>query len=659
MRHRCLALALAIASLTANADAQEPPDTFRLGEIIVTATRTPQPRAAVPAHVTVLQGEALRARGITRVVDALRTAGVGSVAQIGAPGAAASLFLRGGESDYVQVLIDGVQVNDPGGAYDWAHLGTADIDRIEIVRGPTSVLYGSDAVAGAVQIFTRSGTGAPRLDSELQVGAGERVGVGASGAFTTMSGSVALSGSTPLGDAPLSWTVSAARQGSGGLYAFNNDYHNTTLAARGRYAPGTGTSLEVNARQVGQRFHFPTDATGALLDRNQYTDGAARTLSVALGQRLSPALHAQVTIAGYRSETGGSDPEDAPGEGYARSGARVRRETAELRLDARLAHGMELSVGGELERQHGRTWYESDGPFGPYSDRSRDRRAARAAYAQLLGRVARVALTAGARLDHSDQFGDFATARAGATLELSRALSVHAAFGTGFKEPTFFETYATGFARGNPALDPEESRSGELGARLAAGPLSLAATAFDQRFRNLIQYTATPPAADAPSYFNVGRSRARGIEADAALAAGAWSVRMSYTLLDTEVLDAGFGADPQFATGARLLRRPAHQGALDIAWRAHPRVTTGIRWRHVGDRLDVDYSDFAAPVRVTLPAYTLIDLEAGYTLPIARGSAALQAGIENVLDARYADIYNFPRPGRVFTVGVRYGLPLR
>ena len=73
----------------------------------------------------------------------------------------------------------------------------------------------------------------------------------------------------------------------------------------------------------------------------------------------------------------------------------------------------------------------------------------------------------------------------------------------------------------------------------------------------------------------------------------------------------------------------------------------------------MDYSDFAAPVRVTLPAYTLIDLEAGYTLPIARGSAALQAGIENVLDARYADIYNFPRPGRVFTLGVRYGLPLR
>ena len=159
---RLIPLALAITAIGSGAApsgiaAQTARDTVAIDSLVVTATKVPVPASATGAAVTVLNGDDLRAQGVRRVVDALRMVPGVAIAQLGGTGAVASVFMRGGESDHVQVLIDGVQVNDPGGSYDWAHLTTDDVERIEIVRGPVSVLYGSDAVAGVVQIFTRAG----------------------------------------------------------------------------------------------------------------------------------------------------------------------------------------------------------------------------------------------------------------------------------------------------------------------------------------------------------------------------------------------------------------------------------------------------------------------------------------------------------------------
>src|SRR5437867_8978759 len=158
------------ALLFAILQAQQPTDTARLSPIVVTADRLPIPAAAVPAAVTVLSGAALRAQGIRTVADALRTVPGATVVASGSFGAQTSLFVRGGESDYVKVLIDGVPQNQPGGAFDFADLTTDNVDRIEIVRGPASVLYGSDAVTGVIQIFTRTGSGAPRVTAAARAG---------------------------------------------------------------------------------------------------------------------------------------------------------------------------------------------------------------------------------------------------------------------------------------------------------------------------------------------------------------------------------------------------------------------------------------------------------------------------------------------------------
>ena len=150
--------------------AQAGRDTTRLEELVVTATRIPTPPDAVISSVTTISGDDLRSRGVRFVQDALRQVPGATVVQAGSYGGVSSLFLRGGESDYVKVLVDGVPVNQSGGSYNWANLTTANLDRIEILRGPASVIYGSDAVTGVVQIFTRQGS--PGFTAEAAAEAG-------------------------------------------------------------------------------------------------------------------------------------------------------------------------------------------------------------------------------------------------------------------------------------------------------------------------------------------------------------------------------------------------------------------------------------------------------------------------------------------------------
>jgi len=654
MKQRVFAMAAAFAAAASPLAGQAPADTFRRDQIAVTATKLASPLAAVPAHITVITGERLRQSGYTRVVDALRDQAGIAVAQLGAPGAVASLFLRGGESDYVQVLVDGVQVNDPGGAYDWAHLTTADIERIEIARGPASVLYGSDAVSGVIQVFTRRGGSRDRVEATVTAGVGERVGNGAEGSFGTWTGSAALSGGVPLaGNLEAAYSFSAARQESDGAYAFNNAYDNTSLAGRFQLAAGERT-LAVTARYTDQQFHYPTDGAGNVLDHNRYTYGSSLAAGLALAQPLGPRVTAHLALDAYRNDTGAEDPEDEPDQGFSRSTGTVERDHIELRLDALAASTLTVSAGGELERQQGNSTYDSDGPFGPYTSETDDQRSSSALFAQLV-RTGRLGVTAGTRLDHSDQFGAFGTARAGLSYQLSPALRVHTAWGTGFKEPTFLETYATGFARGNPDLQPEQSRSLELGVRAARRTAHLALTAFHQQFRNLIQYTFTPPAQDAPNYFNIGRARASGLELDArALLERGVEASATYTALHTTVSDHGFGEDRQFLEGEPLLRRPAHQLALGLSWFG-ARTTASLHADYTGERADLDFTDPAEwqGRRVTLPSHTTLDAALSWRPALHWGDVDASLRVRNLLGTSYQEVYNFPAAGRVITMGLR------
>src|SRR5947208_2350998 len=204
-----LALTSAIVIFISHDVLAQAPDTAQLGTVVVSASKVPRPANTLSQAVTILSGDDLRARGVTRVSDALREVPGAMLVQSGSYGAVTSLFLRGGESRYTKVLIDGVPVNAPGGSFDFSHLTTDNIERIEIVRGPASVLYGADAVTGIVQIFTRRAGGQSRASLGARVGSYHSLDIDGDG-----SASRGIAG----------FSVGGAHHSTDGVLPFNNEY---------------------------------------------------------------------------------------------------------------------------------------------------------------------------------------------------------------------------------------------------------------------------------------------------------------------------------------------------------------------------------------------------------------------------------------------------
>lgn len=628
--------------------AQEP---VELEEIVVTATRSPEPADRVSSPTTVLDGEALRRRGIRLVADALREVPSAFVVPTGSWGGVTSLFLRGGESDYVKVLVDGVPLNAPGGYVDLAALTMDNVERVEVVRGPASVLYGSDAVSGVIQLFTRPGQGPARGGAALT-----------GGSFGSWAGE--LWGSA--GGARLGASVAAARSRTDGIHDFNSDFENTVLSARMHAAPGTATDLAVSARFGDHTSHFPTDFTGAPVDRNQRTFERGLTLGLEAAHRIAPAMEARLALSLLDADGGSGDDPDSAADtaGYAFASRRARevaRQGADGRLLFRPRPGVSLTAGVAVERESeaqsgwstsnfgGGAFTEPDTPF----DRSRT---THGGYVQALVQpVARVSVTGGTRVDDSDAFGSFATWRVGAVVRAARATRLRASAGTAFKAPSLAETWADSpFEVGNPALEPERTSSWEVGLaqELLAGALTVEATWFDQQFHDLIQYQSAEPG--EPTYFNLGAATARGLEAAGRVRLGSRiRLGLGWTRLHTEVTESGTGATSAFAPGEALLRRPANSGSVSVDWLASPAIRLGARVSIAGPREDLDYAEFPAR-RTTLDGYALTDLSAEARLPVAAGLLATLR-VENAFDADYETIVGYPGRGRAVFLGLRTG----
>jgi vitamin B12 transporter len=630
--------------------AQEPRDTVALPEVVVTATRYPVAPESVSATLTVLHGDEIRSQGLRFVGDALRQIPGVQVVQGGGFGAATSLFMRGGESDYTKVLIDGVPVNDPGGAFDFGSLTTDNIDRIEILRGPASVLYGSDAMTGVVQIITRRGTGPAAIDASVDAG---------------NYGTVRWGGSARGGTDGVGWSASLSRLTTDGIYSFNNQYRNTVASAllQARAGPTTQASLAV--RYQDGEFHFPTDFTGAPVDSNQFNTQRMTTISLGLTQALPSALRAELLLA--RNETTrGFDDTPPPSSGsneFSTSEASIQRNT----LDGRLVYGgiagTTLLGGVAFDDEHEQDFSRSDGAFGPSSDSFEASRTNWGFYLQgTVQPIPHLQINAGGRLDDNERFGDFWTYRVAALGFLTATTRVRASVGKGFKEPAFFDTYSTSpFAKGNPNLRPERSQNYEAGVEqdLAAGHLMLSATGFTQRFHDLIQFTAAPAVPGDPNFFNVAAADASGIETVVALRhLGPLDGSVSYTWLNTKVTDAGFdtGPDAQFVDQQRLIRRPDNALAVWLSAALDPRLSVGGVLTVIGSRDDLQFAQFPNPTRrVTLPSYATVDLSGKLALLEPHGltpGLTLQARVENLFDKDYQQVAGFLSPGRTVIVGV-------
>ena len=609
---------------------QQPQDTVDLKPVVVTATRVPVAADRVASAVTVLRGSDLVARGIHTVAAALETVPGAHVVQTGSFGGQTSLFVRGGESDYTKVLLDGVALNQAGGAIDLANLTTDNVDRIEIVRGPVSVLYGTDAVTGVIQIFTRSGQGPARFGADV-----------AAGTYGSTRGAVDIAGGTQT----IGYSARVSRFSSDGLYPYNNQYRNSVVSAGVRVAPDARTDASLTYHYGDDIYHFPTDGFGAPVDSNQRAAERGPLLSLNAHRVLGRHFDARVTAGVKEARLFYNDEPDSPGEDVTYwSRDFVRRATTSALLTWHAAERVSVSGGIELEgeRQRGTSQFSStlsgSGPL----DAIAVRRNNNGYFGQAVLTVGAAAVTVGARLDANSQFGTHATYRAGLVYRIDQ-VRVRLSGGTGFKEPTFFENFAHGFVTGNPDLKPERSQSWEAGVERGAVTL----TYFNQRFRDLIEYDPGPPPG-VPNYYNVGDAIADGLEANAGTTVGRHvALSLSYTFLHTRVEKSG-SSNPNglFVPGKPLVRRPAHTVApqVVVTLGARARVIVGGRW--VGKRDDVGAQ------RVTLPPYTRVNLSGEYTV----GSFVLSGSLENAFNDQAHEINGFRPLGRTVLLGVRVAL---
>ena len=628
-----------------------PEEPVELGQVVVTATKTEVPLKNVAASVTVITKEEIEARQVTEVSQLLREVPGLNVTQQGSRGSTTSVFPRGGESNFNLVLIDGVKVNDAGGFFDFGDLSTDNIERIEIIRGPHSALYGADAMGSVIQIFTKRGKGAPRIEASF-----------AGGNLNTFEERVNLSG----GAGRFGYSLGVGRTDTDGSLPINDVFRETTVSGRLDYAIEKALDLNFTVRYTDSLFEFPTGGAGDRfdpLDPSQSSDRQRLLLSGRGSHSLTPWWQQTFQLGWYQQHFTTDDRFD-PCCDFATLQSRneERRFSADYfwNLTAPTVLGISnlvtAGVGYEWEGFDQRT-DGTDTPF-PFSSSNKDSRDNKAFYLQdQLEWQKRLFLTAGFRVDDNSKFRTEVTPRFSAAYIVPIIeTKIRGSYGEGIKAPSFIENFGTGspFVVGNPNLRPEQSRSWEIGfdQPVLKGLADLSVTYFNQRFRDLIAFVG-----GSPSFENVQKAKAEGVEVAARIRAGyGLTIAGTYTFLSTKVLENDIGGT-ELPVGEPLVRRPEHTGSLtlDHVW---DRLRTNLTANFIGDQQDLDFRTFPAP-RVTNPGYTTVDLAASYLLLKDRlhlRELTAFGKILNLFDEKYEQVFGFSAPRITFLLGLKGSL---
>lgn len=593
-------------------------------EVVVTASLLPPGGEEIPS-ATAIDRRTIEGLSPPLVPDLLRLSPGLAVATSGAPGAQTQVRIRGGEANHTLLSLDGIQFNDvaAGNEARFETLATDGLGRVEIVRGPQSALYGSEALGGVVALSTIL---AHRTEAEglFELGArGNRrasaraslVGLTFGGAFSRDRGVDVLGGGT--GD--------------------RDGYENRTLFLAGDRTLAPGIRGEVAARWIDHDNEF--DGTDPLTFLRADTVDASRTRT--------GAVRGALAFGGERGLGGGVDAQ------YLRSTNRNRRGDNPLNRTRgeRLRFGAEARWGGSTASALLRAEHE-DEDFrardqaylgATDQDRSRARTALLGTARATLGPVAaEVAL----RYDSFSRFRDATTVRAGAIVPLGAGLSLAGSYGEGIAQPTFFDLFGffPGSFRGNPELRPERSRGYEASLRYRGARIEAGVTGFSNALRDEIVSVFDPATFVSGTANATGRSRRRGMEAEFAWRPlGTVRVGANYTLLDAR--------DQRVADGLLLreVRRPRHSGSLfgdsDLG-----RARLGFAASYVGARRDTDFDTFRT---VTLDDYVLLSARA--EMDVGRGLAVFVRG-ENLGDVRYQDVFGYRTAGQGVHAGLRIGV---
>lgn len=616
--------------------------------VLVTATRGHAPLSHLGSSATVIDAERIEARrpmtfgGIVEGVPGL------SVARLGGPGQQSSVFVRGGESRFARVLVDGVPVNEPGGSINLGPWLPLDIDRVEVVRGAASSLYGTDALAGVIHVLTRRVAPDESLNLRFEA---------EGGSFDTSR--IQTSGSGRIDR--LDWNAGALRMETDNE-APNSRFSGTALIASTGAEIGAGTRLRAVVRGDWSEAGTPGQVLFERPDLDALYEHSAFSGSVALRHesgrvahdlRLGIAATDHLSLnpedsgpytASYGDLTGYSGADYTNPEGYQND---VRRLSASHQIEAQIESRHLVTLGMDLEHETGALGNRRE-------ELLRPERTNVGVFLQdriVIG--SRLFATAGGRAERNASFGWVLVPRV--TLAFrprsgENAMTLRASAGAGIKEPGFLESFGQSlFAEGNSDLQPERSRTYDAGVeqRFLQDRLRVEATAFHHDYQDQIAYTVVSVDPYRGTYVNLARTRARGVELalEAAPFAGL-HVKGEYTCLDGEIRVSPSDFDPVYAVGRPLLRRPRHQGAFSCRF-SNERLSIGATMHLVGRRAD---SDFVGLGLMENDGYARFD--ARFRLRLVRGVDLLAAG-DNLLDRSYQEALGYPALGRSLRVGLR------
>jgi vitamin B12 transporter len=627
--------------------------------VVVSATRSPVPGEDSGAEVETLNGEQLQVMNPVAADDALRFLPGAVVNTAGQRGGLSSLFVRGGESNYNKVIVDGVSVTEPGGTIDFGTLSLAGADRLEFLRGTQSTLYGSDAMTSVVQVWTRTGSSPI---PELRFGAD-------AGNYGTENGYASLAGSRDRFD----YNIFGNQFNTSGESP-NDDYSNSLEGANIGFSVNDQISLRLRARHDNSVTGTPGawnfngsdvfDIGGVTYVLSPDLGGRARQnnmlASLDLAVKTGSKWTHHFTGFEYNLKTvnldSGISPENTP-FGTINTPfealVNINRAGFDYQGDYLERTWAETTVGYQFEDENGSV---NDPIPADFASGGHGLRLNEAAYAQQALSLGRLNIVAGGRFVHNTTFGNTGVPRVALGFQALRGGRIFSgtrlnfSYATGIKEPRFEQTFVSSqFQLPNLNLKAERNRAFEAGFQQKfLTRFVFAADYYNNLFHDQIEFVTVNPTTFVGQYINLQKSLAHGAEVELqSRLTQRLSWNTSYTYTSTQILLAPAGTAPPFAQGDPLLRRPRHSATTLLTY-------LGARWganlggSFVGPRPDSDFDGFN--INHT-PGYFVLDLGGWYKI---NSRVTAYANVENALDYFYEEVTGYPSLRANFRAGLRF-----
>jgi vitamin B12 transporter len=632
-----------IAKAQSNNNVLDSLKSYELSDVIITATRTATPAYELASSFSLIDSSQITDSHKNNIYELLQSQPGISISQQGAPGAFTQIYIRGADPSQTQVIIDGVSMNmanDPDNTYDFADLSTDNVERIEIIRGPQSTLYGSDALAGVINIITKKGSGRPTFSFSTE-----------GGSYNTYKGLLGLRGSLNS----LNYSLSFSKFKTNGFSAADKNFGNTEKDGTDNYNGsariGYDISSNFNLNLFGRftKANTDLDQTGGLygddptykynLEEGAYRlEGNLKLLDGQWDQKIGVSFIRN--LRKYKFDVTANNPAES------RSNYNGERLKFDWQNNIQLDTNNNLIFGLETENESASSYYYyynilSASPVPIISEFPRQNIQTTGIYVEEQLKVNNNFFgSIGIRYDRNERFGSVVTFRiAPAYVFWSSGTKIKATYGTGFKAPSLFYLYDPAY--GNPDLSPEKSRGWDAGIEqyLFNYKITAGITYFHNTFSDLFGFD------NNFRTININKSQTEGVEVylNSKLPYDL-SVNANYTYTDSKDLSPG-----SIDQNLPLLRRPKHKAAIDIYYDFTKSINAGIETIYVGNRDDKNFSTYPA-ARVTLDSYTLINASATFRVT---KRVQFYGRLVNILDSSYEEIYGYGTAGRSGYVGLK------